>query len=172
MKLCKKCGAYQNDTRFVCLDCNEMLGDSLSSDEATQIEGELRAKIQKKLNEDDPLAVNKTDRIIGNMSLFGIAVSIFMALFWRLLMYNVFNEGFYLALGALVLFIISALYALAFRTVWSWHVLMIRIHARIGDDTEPSCLSLIERKITIIFCFTVALVMLAFAIGYAISYTA
>lgn len=76
MKICDKCGALNSDNRFFCVDCSEKLGDPVSAREQQSIEQEINSGIETIYNRNDPLYVSLFDRVMGIISLIGIAVSL------------------------------------------------------------------------------------------------
>lgn len=65
MKVCKKCGAVQNDDRSVCIDCGSVLGKSVSDEEEHNYNENLSEYIDDKSERTEDFYVSRLDKIIG-----------------------------------------------------------------------------------------------------------
>lgn len=70
MKICKKCGAVQDDSRVSCLDCGALLGKPVSEAEESRVEAELGDAIDSMGERTEPYYVSAVDKILA---LVGIA---------------------------------------------------------------------------------------------------
>ncbi len=79
MKICKKCGAVQDDSRTSCLDCGAILGKPVSEAEESRVEDELYDTIDTMGDRTAPYYVSTLDKIFA---LIGIAavITIFILL--------------------------------------------------------------------------------------------
>ncbi len=81
MKICKKCGAVQDDSRTSCLDCGTLLGKPVSEAEESQVEAELCDTIDAMGNRTDPYYVSRLDKILALIGIAGlIAIIVFLSL--------------------------------------------------------------------------------------------
>lgn len=74
MKICRKCGARQRDSRLYCVDCGTRLGRRLTAEEEAQEQENLDQTMEKLYNRRDPLFVSLLDRICGWIDLAGFVV--------------------------------------------------------------------------------------------------
>ena len=72
MKICKRCGTPQNDTRFFCIDCGRPLGKSLSAEEAERYERDIKEKMDAAADRADVFHVSRTDKILGIIGIVGL----------------------------------------------------------------------------------------------------
>ncbi len=69
MKKCKKCGAIQSDDRNLCIDCGELLGESVSEAEAARAEAEFADKIDTLGDRTEDFHVSARERVLGIVSI-------------------------------------------------------------------------------------------------------
>ena len=78
MKICKRCGTPQNDTRFFCIDCGKPLGKSLSAEDAERYERDIKEKMDAAADRADVFHVCRTDKILGVIGIVGLIASILL----------------------------------------------------------------------------------------------
>ena len=78
MKICKRCGTPQNDTRFFCIDCGRPLGKSLSAEDAERYERDIKEKMDAAADRADVFHVSRTDKILGIIGIVGLIASILL----------------------------------------------------------------------------------------------
>lgn len=155
LKICSKCGAYQKDNRYYCIDCNEKLGDRLSQREQESKEKELKEKSEKYYKESDGLSVTTGNKIVGFCSLIGIIVIVIL-----ITIYSKYVSSVQEAFLALVFFISCTLEALFPKIIWSIEKFRLSFTINIEKDTDPSDFYLFMRKIIIYMGFVIALILL------------
>lgn len=142
MKICKKCGAVQNDSRTVCIDCGEALPAPVSDEERESIEAELSEKIDDKVENAELSYVGPFAKCLAAVDILGIAASFIII--------SIFNErpkiGF--ALYSILFFIAGAVITLF--PLLEWKLDMFRLNMRYGintDDLTPPHSRLISNRI-------------------------
>ena len=78
MKICKRCGTPQNDTRFFCIDCGRPLGKSLSAEDAERYERDIKEKMDAAADRADVFHVSRTDKILGIIGIVGLIASLIL----------------------------------------------------------------------------------------------
>jgi len=78
MKVCKKCGAVQNDDRSVCIDCGSVLGKSVSDEEEHNYNENLSEYIDDKSERTEDFYVSRSDKVIGILCIIIAVVCIFI----------------------------------------------------------------------------------------------
>ncbi len=150
MKLCSSCGAQQNDDRLTCLDCGKPLGASLSTDQEALVERETQIALEKQSRRGDPPAAG-WEKLVGVLSLVGM-VGCFL---------HIDPADHLLSLLiAIVLFFISALYALLPKLMWALDRFQARQTLESDDDVGPSDTYVVMRLVMIYGGPAVAVVLL------------
>lgn len=156
MKICENCGACNSNNRLFCVDCSEKLGKKLSKNEELMKREQINENIENLYNESDPLHVDKTDKIIGVISLCGIAVSIILFIMGAFTDYK-FELGFY----ALVFYTCAAAEALLPRLLWEFEKIDLSRKIYGAEDAEPSDFYKTGRKISeIVFAGFATLILI------------
>ncbi len=156
MKFCKKCGAINSDDRFFCVDCNEKLGDQLSSADEEKARKGIRGKMEKMYNRRDPLYVGVVEKIMGIISLAGILCYLLLIPIGKITQRE-FNS---IGVGIFVL-LIAAVEALFPKFGWALQKLSWRLHARNVDDLEPTSFYMFMSKSLLVLLMAIGLVGLA-----------
>ncbi len=140
MKVCKKCGAIQDNNHINCIDCGEHLGSPLTKEDEAKVDQEVSKSITNLSNRTDYFYVRKRDKVIA--ILLAIGALIFIILFIRI------KEDYRPIL-------LSGVVAMAIRAldIWfpwfSWEIAKIHYSFTIAnsDDLQPTELSLIIRRL-------------------------
>ena len=74
MKVCKECGAVQQDERIFCIDCGEKLDEPISESEEEKITEEISQTISEQYEKNDPLGVDISMKIAACLN---VAAAIF-----------------------------------------------------------------------------------------------
>lgn len=159
MKICNKCGSYQSDDQFFCIDCGEKLGSSISDEEAKKIKNQTELKIDKLYNRTDPLNVSAFYRACGISALIGAASAVVLSIVFRNRMESALS-----ALYSVILFVLCALNALVPKLLWNIDKFRLSFIINGSEDAEPSYFYFITRKITIIGSFVFAVIILIISI--------
>ena len=156
MKICEKCGAVNSDSRTSCVDCGERLGAALTPIEEVKIEQSLDNKLEKLYNNDDPLYVSRFDKIVGGISLVGLAAGIILLIISAVTR----RETALLWLGA-IFFILSAVEA--FIPQFNWAIEKMRLSFIIGNpyDATPSAFYKFSRKAAILIAAVTGIIMIS-----------
>lgn len=156
MKLCEKCGAVNSDSKTFCVDCSERLGDPVCDAEADRLEQSLDNKLEKLYNDDDPLYVSRFDKIVGSISLVGLAADIVFLIIAAVTR----RETALLWLGA-VFFVLSAVEA--FLPQLNWAIEKMRLSFIIGnpDDAVPGAFYKFSRKAAILIAAVTGIIMIS-----------
>ena len=144
MKICSKCGAKQSDDHNYCIDCSERLGNSISDVEEQKVMADLEIaidKMDKKMDNIDPLFVSVFDRIIGYCSLIGAFAAIVF-----LIVYKQNTEYVSKLVITTFCFLMCSFTALAPKILWTLDKIKLSFIINGADDAEPSDLYLITRK--------------------------
>ena len=165
MKICKKCGAYQKDSRTFCIDCNESLGDSISKKEEAVIRKKASDQAEKALRNADFLSPTTGDKIIGGCSIVGFIVTI-VTLIIRAMSNYLSSEIVASYIFSLILFIFSACYALFPKAFWALEKMRLSSMIYSFGEIVPSDSYCIGRTIFVYVFFIFSLLMSLFSIFY------
>ena len=157
MKICDKCGTRQDDTRTRCLDCDEMLGKSISEKQENEIKQENEEKIEKLYNKN--LYVSLPEKIVGIGSLIGIIITIVFAVIYRR---NLGYAGEYIF--AIISFAFSALLALAPGILWELEKIRLSFSVDLAEDEQPSDFYRNSSKIAVFALFVLGVIFLVITI--------
>lgn len=155
MKICTKCGAYNSDERFFCIDCSEKLGDKLSAIDEQQAHDSVNEKIEEMNNKKDPLYVSKFDKVMGLVSLIGVLCSVILVLIGMIAERN-FD---YLWVG-IVFFLLASVESFIPKATWAVEKIRLSFFVRDADDAEPSGFYIVCRKASIVISVLVSIVIL------------
>lgn len=150
MKICRKCGAEQKDSRLYCVDCGARLGKRLTAEETAQKRAELDSRMDELFDEGAGLKVGLVEKISAGAALAGAVVSI--ALFvLRLagvlnLSYSILESLAYL-LFELFFFGVAALISLRPKKLWEGEKKWLAWYYDGGDAVAPSVISVYRRRI-------------------------
>lgn len=167
MKRCKKCGALQNDSHVVCIDCGGILGPPLSKQEEKEAELEVSKKINDLNNKKDYFYVSKPDKAVGILLILGAVLFLLLKLFMFFKVFFGYNfEDNYgvLPVFAAILMLIEAFKLLIPSLSWELYKLKFVFSVNNTEDIQPSTLALYTKRITsyavcllgyayLIFCF-------------------
>ena len=78
MKVCKECGAVQQDERIFCIDCGEKLDDPISKTEESKIAKEISNSIDVQYDKSDPFAVDLPMKIVAALNIIAAIFSLVM----------------------------------------------------------------------------------------------
>ncbi len=155
MKVCAKCGAYNSDERFFCVDCNEKLGDKLSAADEQQKRDDLNGKIEEMVNKKDPLFVSKSDKILGFVSLVGALCSLVLIVIgW------IAHRSVDLLWLGILFFLLAGIEALVPKVTWAIEKLRLSFFISDADSAEPSAFYTTCRKAAILISAVVGAVIL------------
>ncbi len=146
MKICDNCGAYNGDDRFFCVDCDEKLGDPLSSAEEQRLDEHIGHSVEAMYNRQDPLYVSKLDKILGAGALVGALGCLTLLIIGP----PTPDHALLLWLG-MVAFLVAVLEALFPKVVWALEKIRLSFIINGAEDAEPSGYSVKGRKISVIF---------------------
>ena len=155
MKVCDKCGAYNADERFFCVDCAEKLGDPLSDDREKQLRDGVSGRIDRLYNRKDPLHVTVFDKILGVTALAGAGVSLVAMVVDWLTAYT-----FAYLWVALLLLLLTAVEALVPRVTWELEKMRLSLYINASDDAEPSGMYMFGRKAATVLTLAMGVLML------------
>ncbi len=156
MKICTKCGAYNADERFFCVDCNEKLGDKLSAVDEQQMRDNVNETIEEMVNRNDPLFVSKLDKALGTASLIGALCSLILIVIGKLT-----QRGFDLLWVGLLFFLLAGIEAFVPKVTWAVEKIRLSFFISDADNAEPSDFYIACRKTAIILSAAVGAVILA-----------
>jgi len=142
MKVCNNCGAYNGDERFFCVDCDEKLGDPLSSAEEQRLDDRIGDSVEAMYNRRDPLYVSRLDKVLGVISLAGVAVSLV-----ALLMGAITGRRLSFLWIGVLFFLIAGVDALFPQIGWFFEKIRLSFHIQGADDAEPSDFYRICRRV-------------------------
>ena len=168
MKICAKCGAQQSDERIFCVDCGDRLGDSLPPQAEQIIYEKTRETVDKLYNSEDPLHVSIFDRIIGYISLGGLAASLVCTVIIRFgddESPNAFSASF----TAAVFFLCAALDALVPNLLWSLERFRLSFTMDGTENLSPSSFYTKMRRFGICLLFVIGVVALMFALQFMLT---
>ena len=114
MKVCAKCGAHNSDERSFCVDCNEKLGDKLSTLEEQQMRNNVNKKIEEMYNSKNPLYVSVFDKIIGVVSLIGLLCSLVLVVINK-----VTERSFEFLWIGVIFFLLASIEAFVPKLTWT-----------------------------------------------------
>lgn len=157
MKLCKKCGAHQKDTRIFCIDCGESLGDSLPQDEMQKLESTIEKQIDQLYNRTDPFYISASDKVLAWISLAGFCLAWIIPVGDPSLTYQQIIG----CIGAGVFFLLCFINARFSKLIWQikkWDLKCV-FRADVGH-IEPSDFSIVKRKLLIWGSFTGGVIFL------------
>ncbi len=156
MKICTKCGAYNSDERFFCVDCNEKLGGKLSAADERRMRDKVDEKLEEMYNRNDPLFVSRLDKALGIASLIGALCSLILLVIDKLT-----PRGFDLLWFGTLFFLLAAVEALVPKVTWAIEKLRLSFLISDADNAEPSGFYITCRKIAIVISAAVGAVILA-----------
>lgn len=151
MKICDKCGAFNSDERFFCVDCNEKLDDALSQSEQGRIEASIDSKIDGLYNETDPLYVSRFDKIFGFIALIGAVATVVLYVVDLFISHK--TEGLWMSL---ILFLFGTVEAFFPKVTWEIEKLRLSFYIGNAEDSEPSGFYKLSRKLSILIFIGVA----------------
>ncbi len=158
MKLCKKCKAHNSDIRQYCIDCDTFLGDSISKEEELIIKNDIDKKMDKLYHRDDPLYVDKYDKVMGMISIAGVFVLILLVIIMLLTK----RETEYSVIGIFA-FIVAIPIALFPKLGWGIEKIRLSFIISNTDDVTPSYFYFISRKLStlIVVIFGIVIIILS-----------
>lgn len=133
MKICTECGAYNSDERIFCIDCNEKLGDKLSTEKEQQLRENVNEKIEEMYNRKDPHYVSKFDKAMGAVSLIGTLCSLIL-----LVVGTVTERSFDFLWIGIILFLLASIDAFIPRVTWTLEKIRLSFIISDADNAEPS----------------------------------
>lgn len=155
MKICKKCEAYNSDRRRYCVDCHTILGDSITKEEELIIRNNLDNKMDKLYHRNDPLYVDKYDKIMGIISIAGIitliVISAIILLSGREIEYSILG---------IAAFLVAVLIALFPKIGWSIEKIRLSFIISNANEATPSYFYFISRKISSLIAVLVGIGMI------------
>ncbi len=157
MKICAKCGAYNADERFFCVDCNEKLGDKLSAVEEQRMRDNVNDTIEEMYNRKDPLFVSKLDKALGIGSGIGALCSLMLIVIGKI----THRSADSLWVGILF-FLLAVIEALVPKVSWAIEKMRLSFLINDADNAVPSDFYIIGRKATIIISVVVGAAILTF----------
>lgn len=155
MKICEKCGAYNADERFFCVDCHERLGDKLSASSEGKVADLISDSIDDLYNKKDPLYVSKCDKIIGTASLVGILCSVIL-----LAIGGVRHLDVTMLWVGILFFALASIESLVPKVSWFLEQLRLSFYINGAEDAQPSDFYLKLRKFTVLVSAIVGAVIL------------
>jgi len=160
MKICKKCNAYNSDNRRYCVDCQTILGESISKEEELAVRENMDKKMNKLYRRDDPFYVDVYDKIIGVTSIAGLIILITVK--FIIYMTNKLDE--HSTLGFIVF--VAAIFISLFPQI-GWGIEKIRLSFIISnaDDVTPSYFYFICRKTSAFILTSTGIATIAYMIG-------
>lgn len=164
MKKCKNCGAIQNDTHMLCIDCGERLGEPLSKQEEQEVEKEVAKKLKKLSDKKDYFYVSRLDKIVALLLIIGLVISFVIRIFGR---DGLEEMDLALLILAIILMTITAI-DLSFPYI-SWELYKLKFIFALSnfDDLQPSEIALYLRR----FCaYAVCIVGYIYLISVFIRY--
>ena len=153
MKICRKCGAEQKDSRLYCIDCGARLGKRLTAEEEEQEVQKLDQKIEGLYNRTDALYVSRLDRICGGIDVAGSAVLLILLVLYSVGIFPVgrqFPEALAFALTGIFFFLAGALEAFFPQITWALERFRLSFWINGADDAEPSDFYFAARRFTIL----------------------
>lgn len=143
MKRCKNCGAIQNDTHMLCIDCGERLGPPLTKQDEQEVEKEVAKKLKKLSDKKDYFHVSRLDKIVALLLIIGAIISFVIRIFGR---DGLEEMDFALLILAIILMIITAI-DLSFPYL-SWELYKLKFIFALSnfDDLQPSVIALYLRR--------------------------
>lgn len=156
MKICAKCGAYNSDGRIFCIDCNEKLGDKLSSFEEQEARDDVNEKIEKMYNRKDPLYVSNFDKAMGAVSLIGVLCSLILVVIGKIT-----QRSFDFLWVGIIFFLLACIEAFVPKVTWAIEKIRLSFFISDADNAEPSGFYIACRKVTIAISVLVGIVILA-----------
>ena len=160
MKICTKCGAYNSDERFFCVDCNEKLGDKLSAVDEQQMRDNVNETIEEMYNRKDPLFVSKLDKVLGTASLIGALCCLVLVVIGKIAQRSVD-----LLWVGLLFFLLAGIEALVPKVTWAVEKIRLSFFISDADNAEPSEFYTPCRKAAIIISAAVGAVILALSLA-------
>ena len=170
MKICRKCGAEQKDSRLYCIDCGARLGKRLTAVEEAQEQENLDQTMEKLYNRRDPLFVSLLDRICGWIDLAGFAVLLVLLVLAGVGIFpagKLSSEAISVALIGVFFFLVGALEAFFPRVTWAIEQFRMSIWINGAEDAEPSDFYFIARRVTVLLSVAaglLAVVLLLYAL--------
>lgn len=164
MKICRKCGARQRDSRLYCVDCGTRLERRLTAEEEAQEQENLDQTMEKLYNRRDPLFVSLLDRICGWIDLAGFVVLLVLLV---LAGAGVFPAGKPSSDAVAVVFIgaffflIGALEAFFPRVTWAIEQFRMSFWINGAEDAEPSDFYFAARRVTVLLSVAAGLMAIA-----------
>ncbi|MBE6904447.1 MAG: hypothetical protein E7480_07555 [Ruminococcaceae bacterium] len=155
MKLCDNCGAHNSDERIFCVDCNEMLGDKLSSFEEQKMRAKVSGKIEEMYNKKDPLYVSKLDKAMGAAALIGALCTLVF-----IIIGIITQRSFELLWVGMIFFLLASIEALIPKVMWAIEKLRLSFFISDADNAEPSGFYIFSRKATVVISVAVGIVIL------------
>ncbi len=143
MKICEKCGASNSDKRRFCIDCGEILGDKLSAAQEQQYRNKIGEQIENMYNKKDPLYVSLYDKIVGIISIIGVALCSVLVVMNFIIQKT--REGL---LMSIALFMVAGIEAFVPKFTWSIEKMRLGFYANGADELEPSELYVLGRRIS------------------------
>lgn len=132
MKICTKCGAYNSDDKFFCVDCSEKLSESISQTEETQIKNKLNDKLEKYGNASEPFYVSIYDKLLGGASIIGMAFCLVVAFMGR------FQGNTAAFVISVVCFALAAFELLFPEPAWQIEKIFLSVRVSDWENAEPS----------------------------------
>ena len=142
MKVCEKCGAINNNERFVCADCGEKLPAPVSKAYEAEKNERISDTGDKLMRESDPLAVTTFDRITGFVSVGGLLLAVVLLFVGARL--QRFNPE--LILYSMLFFIVGIISSFLPRTLWFIEKIHLSFTISGSENAEPSDWYLFWRK--------------------------
>ena len=170
MKKCDKCDRIQSNSRIFCVDCGEHLKIRLSDEEVDIFNKETERIIEKESWKNDPLHISVLDKIIGYLSLAGIAATILFSF-----VYFHDHDCDYRALviltfiAAIIFFVCCFLGALYPKMGWELEKIRLSFTIHNVSDITPSDYYLVSRKIGTYVCFFISVIVLVMIISSSIA---
>lgn len=177
MKKCKNCGAYWQDNRSTCLDCDAVLDDALSEEEEKEVKEEMSDALYDMSERTDDFYVSPKEKVLGILSLVG-AVSGIVLLFlangkYQKVKAYVSTGSMYVTLRTLEQASATGLLAFLFLLVAGCLILFSKIMWTLSTlkyqlfydwDTTPSDIALLVHKILAYVLFFIGMIALLY--GY------
>jgi hypothetical protein len=163
MKICKSCGAIQDNKRFNCIDCGERLGPPLSKEEERKANEKVSETINNLSNKADYFHVRKLDKAVASLLCIGVIISTALMIINRI--YSIEIDMNY-AIVIVIIFMLWEAVDLLFPRI-SWVLYKLRFVFRIEnvDDLIPTDFALFIRRV-----FAYAVLVLGYAFLFYIAW--
>lgn len=159
MKICDKCGAHNSNERHSCVDCDARLGDALSAQEERIARDAIESKMEKLYNAQDPLYVSLFDKVMGWISVCGVAALLVLVVLSLFGIHSVSSEsGYYYVLTGLLLFGFACIEAFFPKVTWTLEKWRLSFTLEHIDDATPGYLYKFGRKVSLAMFVTLGAV--------------